>query len=286
MLEDMQLHGLSDKTQLSYLSAVRQLALHYGKAPDQISEDELRQYFLFLRNERHVSRSTITVALCAIKFLFERTLQRPWPTLTLLRPPSQQKLPAVLSREEVQRSLALVRIARYRVCLGIIYACGLRVTEGVSLTVAQIDSARMLLHIQNGKGNKDRYVPLPESALLLLRAHWRTHRHPRYLFPAVDRVTKSAHTATDCMIVDGVQRAFRVAVQQAGIHKHATVHTLRHSWATHLLEAGVSLQLIQAWLGHRSLNTTSHYTHLTSSAEQHGSQALDTLLQGLLDGLL
>ena len=230
MIEDMQLRGLSARTQQSYLGAVRQLAVHYGKAPDQITEDELRQYFLYLRNQRKAARSTITIALCAIKFLFERTLQRPWPTLTLLRPPTEHKLPVVLSVAEVHDVLACIHVARYRVCLSIIYACGLRVLEGVSLTVPQIDSARMLLHIQGGKGNKDRYVPLPQRALLLLRAHWRTHRHPVWLFPALDRATGSVHTATQPMIVDGVQRAFRAAVQEAGIRKHATVHTLRHSW--------------------------------------------------------
>jgi len=286
MLEDMQLHGLSDRTQQSYLGAVRQLALHFGKPPDQITEEELRQYFLFLRNERHAARSTITIALCAIKFLFERTLQRPWPTLALLRPHTEHKLPAVLSVEEVQTILSCVHIARYRVCLGVIYACGLRLMEGVSLTISQIDSARMLLHIQNGKGNKDRYVPLPQPALLLLRAYWRTHRHPIWLFPALDRATLTLQTAAKPMLEDGLQRAFRAAVQEAGMHKHATVHTLRHSWATHLLEAGVSLRQIQAWLGHSSLTTTSRYTHLTRSAEQRASQTLDGLLEDVLDGLL
>ncbi len=286
MLEDMQLHGLSARTQQTYLSAIRQLALHYGKAPDHITEDELRQYFLFLRNERHAARSTMTIALCAIKFLFERTLQRPWPTLALLRPPSQHKLPAVLSPEEVQAILSRVRIARYRVCLSVIYACGLRLMEGVSLTIPQIDSARMLLHIQSGKGNKDRYVPLPKAALLLLRTHWSSHRHPVWLFPALDRTTLTVQTATKPMLEDGMQRAFRAAVQEAGCQKHATVHTLRHSWATHLLEAGVNLRQIQAWLGHTSLTTTVRYTHLTRSAEQRASQTLDELLSGLLEGLL
>jgi integrase/recombinase XerD len=286
MLEDMQLHGLSARTQQTYLGAIRQLALHFGKAPDHITEDELRQYFLFLRNERHAARSTMTIALCAIKFLFERTLQRPWPTLDLLRPPTEHKLPAVLSAEEVQAILARIQQARYRVCLSVIYACGLRLMEGLSLTVPQIDSARMLLHIQSGKGNKDRYVPLPQRALLLLRAHWRSHRHPVWLFPAFDRATGTVATATKPMLEDGLQRAFRAAVQDAGIRKHATIHTLRHSWATHLLEAGISLRQIQAWLGHSSLTTTIRYTHLTCSAEQRASQTLDHLLSGLLDGLL
>ena len=282
MLDDMQLAGFAERTQSTYLSAARRLADHVHKPPDQISEDDLRHYFLYLRNERKLSRSSLTLALCSIKFLFERTLRRDWPTLTIIRPPKEHKLPAVLSQAEVHDLLNRIYVPRYRICLSVIYACGLRITEGVSLTVPQIDSARHLLHIQGGKGNKDRYVPLPQRALELLRAQWLTHRHPHFLFPAVDPTTSTVHSATQPMIVDGVQRAFRLAVQQAGIHKHATVHTLRHSWATHLLEAGVSVRLIQQWLGHASLTTTSHYTHLTRTAEQRATETLEHILGDLV----
>jgi site-specific recombinase XerD len=281
MLDDMQLAGFAERTQYSYLCAARRLADHVHKPPDQISEDDLRHYFLYLRNERKLSRSSLTIALCSLKFLFERTLRRDWPTLSIIRPPKEHKLPAVLSQSEVLDLLRGISVPRYRICLSVIYACGLRITEGVSLAVPQIDSARMLLHIQGGKGNKDRYVPLPQRALELLRAQWLTHRHPRFLFPAIDPKTGTVHTATQPMIVDGVQRAFRLAVQQAGIHKHVTVHTLRHSYATHLLEAGVSVRLIQQWLGHASLTTTSHYTHLTRSAEQRATETLDHMLGDL-----
>jgi len=280
--EDMQLAGLATRTQESYLGAARCLAGHVQKDPLHITEDDLRQYFLYLRTERKLSRSTLTIALCSIKFLFERTLQRDWPSLAIIRPPAEHKLPAVLSLAEVHDLLGRIRIPRYRTCLSVIYACGLRVTEGVSLTVPQIDSARMLLHIQAGKGNKDRYVPLPQRALQLLRMQWLTHRHPVFLFPAVDPASGTVHTATQPMIVDGVQRAFRAAVQEAGMHKHASVHTLRHSWATHLLEAGVSVRMIQQWLGHTNLATTSHYTHLTRSAEQRAAETLDHILGDVL----
>jgi integrase/recombinase XerD len=282
MLDDMQLAGLAERTQYAYLSAARRLADHVHKPPDQISEDDLRRYFLYLRNERKLSRSSLTIAICSIKFLFERTLRRDWPTLAFVRPPTQHKLPAVLSQSEVQELLRGIHVPRYRICLSVIYVCGLRITEGVSLTVPQIDSARKLLHIQAGKGNKDRYVPLPQRALELLRSQWLTHRHPHFLFPALDPNTGTVHTATQPMIVDGVQRAFRMAVQEAGIHKHATVHTLRHSWATHLLEAGVSVRLIQQWLGHTSLTTTSRYTHLTRTAEQRAVETLNHILDDLL----
>jgi integrase/recombinase XerD len=281
MLEDMQLRGLSPRTQESYLREVRQLALHFGKSPDLLTEEDLRQYFLYLRNVKHASRSSSTVALCAIKFFFERTLQRPWPLLELVRSPQQHKLPVVLSPDEVWQTLALIRLPHYQVCLSIIYACGLRLREGVGLRVPQIDSARMQLHIQGGKGNKDRYVPLPPRALTLLRRHWQTHRNPIWLFPASNDRPHLAQTASTHCNVRGVQHAFQLAVQEAGLHKPASVHTLRHSWATHLLESGVNLRLIQIWLGHTSPATTAIYTHLTQKAEQLASRALDQLTAGM-----
>ena len=156
MIEDMQLNGLSASTQEGYLNAVQQLARHYHLSPDKLSEEDLRQYFLYLTNEKKVSRSTATVALCAIKFLCEQTLQRSWSPLRLVRPPRAKKLPVVLSRDEVRRALAAVRIPAYRACLTTIYACGLRANEGAHLRVEDGDSGRMFLHIIQGKGNQDR----------------------------------------------------------------------------------------------------------------------------------
>ena len=277
MIEDMQLRGLSERTQGSYVRAVRQLAEYYGRSPDQLSEEELRQYFLYLKNEKQASRSTCTVALCGIKFLYEYTLQRDWPTLSFVRPPRERKLPVVLSREEVCRILGCLRRPHYRVCLSTIYSCGLRLQEGVQLQVADIDSARKLLHVRLGKGAKDRYVPLPDRALELLRAYWITHRHPVWLFPAQKGVT----TATGPMCESGVQRAFRAALQESGIQKRASVHTLRHSYATHLLEAGVNLRVIQTWLGHRSPSSTALYTHLTHKTEDLATEAVNELMNDL-----
>ena len=277
MLDDMQLRGLSPNTQRRYVQAVRLFAQHFGKSPDLITEEELRHYFLFLRNDKCVSRSTATVALCAIKFFYEHTVQRAWPTLDFIRPPKEEKLPVVLSGEEVQRVLSCVRLPRYRICLTTIYAGGLRLREGTSLQVTQIDSARMVLHIQGAKGGKDRYVPLADRTLTLLRAHWRTHRHPVWLFPA----RSAQQPVTEPMAVDGVYRAFRAAVAQSGLQKHATVHTLRHSWATQLLESGVSLRVIQAWLGHRSPTTTARYTHLTRKTADLATDVINQLVEDL-----
>jgi len=192
MTEDMQLQGLSARTQEAYIAAVRRLSEYYHRKPGELAEEDLRKYFVYLINEKQASPATITIALCAIKFFFERTLQREWPTLHFVRPAYEKKLPVVLSREEVRRILASVQIAVYRVCLTIIYACGLRLREGATLQVADVDSARMVLHIRGGKGKKDRYVPLPEPTLKMLRSHWLTHRSSLWLFPAASTLQSSA----------------------------------------------------------------------------------------------
>ena len=275
MIEDMQLRGFAERTQEAYLNAVRQLAKHYHKPPDQIEEEELRQYFLFLKNEKHAARNTCTIALCGIKFFFQQTLGREWKTFELLRPPKEKKLPVVLSVEEVKRVLVCIHRSRYRVCLTTIYACGLRLLEGVRLQVKDIDGGRQLLHISQGKGGKDRYVPLPSACLQLLRQHWRTHRNSTWLFPSPFEETNQPMNAS------GVQRAFCAAVQESGIHKEATVHTLRHSYATHLLEAGVNLRIIQSYLGHASPKTTSIYTHLTSVTEAQTRDTIEKMVASL-----
>ena len=279
MKTDMQLRGLAPRTQEAYLRVVRQLAEYYRKALDRISEEELRDYFLYLKNERKVSHSSCTIALCGIKFFFERTLRREWQTFQLVRPAKEKKLPVVLSIEEVRRLLSGVRLEHYRVCLSTIYACGLRLREAVGLQVRDIDGARMMVHVRQSKGGKDRYVSLPEPTLAMLRRQWSTHHHPRWLFPARTRAGLPIVRTTKPMCASGVQRAFKEALQLSGIMKQATVHTLRHSYATHLLEAGVNLRVIQVYLGHSSLQTTALYTHLTRKIEAQTTRAITDILK-------
>jgi site-specific recombinase XerD len=279
MLADMQLRGLAPKTQESYLRAVHQLVKHVSKAPDQITEEDLRDYFLYLKNEKKASRSACTIALCGIKFFFEQTLQQQWKTFDLVRPPKSKKLPVVLSREEVRCVLSKVRLPHYRICLTTIYACGLRLQEALRLEVGDVDADRELLHIRQAKGWRDRYVPLPQTTLPLLRQQWSTHRHATLLFPA--RARGAVQPASQPMSPSGVQRAFKAALVDSGLAKQATVHTLRHSWATHLLEAGVNLRLIQLWLGHKSLQTTAMYTHLTRNAETLAGEKINHLMADL-----
>jgi len=276
MVEDMQLHGFSISTQDLYVRSIAKLARHYHKPPDQISEDELRHYFLDLTVNQKVSHSTATIDLCAIKFLFQNTLQRPWPSLHLMRPPKHKQLPVVLSREEVFRVLSAVRFPVYRACLSTIYSCGLRLREGAYLKLNAIDSSRMMVRVL-GKGSKEREVPLPERTLFLLRAFWRTHHSKQWLFPA--RIRHCGYSEP----VDprNVQTAFRRAVQQSGIKKAAHVHSLRHSYGTHLLEAGVNLRVIQCILGHQSPKTTAIYTHLTPQLIQSASQTINQIVSAL-----
>ncbi len=282
MLEDMQLRGLSARTQECYVAAVRQLADHFHTPPGRLTEEQLREYFLFLTNEKKVARTTATIALCGIRFFFEQTLRREWTTLRFVRPAREHKLPVVLSRDEVRRVLALVRIPVYRVCLTMIYACGLRLLEGAHLQVPDIDSERMVVHV-HGKGKQDRYVPLPAPILPGLRAYWRTHRSPQWLFPAPTRrglrhsLTHNGGPVTR----SSLQSAFHRAVLRSGIVKRAHVHTLRHSYATHLLEAGVNLRIIQDALGHRSARTTQIYTHLTCEIRAALTDPLNQLMQDL-----
>jgi site-specific recombinase XerD len=282
MIEDMQLRGFSARTQECYVRSVAQLAQHFDRSPEQLNEDDLRQYFLYLANEKKVARATATIALCGIKFFFEQTVHKDWPTLRFVRPPREKKLPVVLSRDEVRRILAEVRIPVYRACLTTIYACGLRLLEGAHLEVPDIDSARMALHI-HGKGKKDRYVPLPEPTLEILREFWRTHRSPQWLFPAPTRHGLKHSLANNGGPVNrsSLQSAFKRALKKTGIAKRAHVHTLRHSYATHLLEAGFNLRVIQENLGHRSARTTQIYTHLTQEVHQSLVRPLNDLMTGL-----
>lgn len=281
MIECLQLRGLSERTQESYVRAVRQLSEHYHKRPDLITEEELRQYFLFLKNVKHYSRNTMTIAICGIRCFYKDTLNRKWGIFGIVRPAPEKKLPVILSLTEVRQILAGVRLPRYQVCLSTIYSCGLRLQEGTNLRVADIDSGRMMLHIRHGKGAKDRYVPLPQRTLQLLRQYWKTHRNPVLLFPAEGRNHINLASASEPMSKSSVQDAFHAALKESGNNKRATVHTLRHSWATHLLEAGVNLRLIQEWLGHSSPATTSVYTHLTAKAEQLGAEAINQLMKDL-----
>jgi integrase/recombinase XerD len=279
MVGELRVRGYSERTVEAYVAAVAALCRHCGRLADRLSEDEVRAYLLYLTHDKQVAQGTFSIALGGIRFLFRQVLGRPWGVLEVARPRRQSKVPVVLSRGEVLRVLEAVRIPVYRVCLATIFTCGLRLMEGATLTVPQVDSARMLLHI-HGKGGKDRLVPLPEKTLAMLRDLWRTHRSPKWLFPAPTRHGVPHSLASDPGPVtrSSLQGAFRRALQASGIHKHAHVHTLRHSYATHLLELGASTRVVQAHLGHSSVRTTEKYTHLTRELREAARDPVNRLL--------
>jgi integrase len=275
-IEDLQLQDLSPKTIKTYVRMVRQLAQYDDKSPAKVTDEELRTYFLYLKNEKQVSRSGFRQALCGLKHLYEQTLKRDFPTLKLARPKKSRSLPVVLSRGEVRQLLATVRKPLYRVCLSVIYRCGLRLGEGIGLAVGDIDGERGQLRVRQGKGRKDRYPPLPQGTLGLLRGYWGSHRHEQFVFPV-----GSDHQAARHVSASSMQKAFRQAWAESGLRKAATIHTLRHAYATHLYEAGVRLELIQRYLGHQSRQTTMRYVHVSRPVEDLALEKIETLMAGL-----
>jgi site-specific recombinase XerD len=231
MTQDLQLAGLSGRTQDAYTRAVRQLAEHYRTPPDRLTEAQLRQYFLHLKNDRHLAAASLAIAYSGIKFFYSHTAPRDRPTLKRLRVPAEARLPDVLSLEEVRRLLAAVRTPHNRTYFRAVYSLGLRLGEGLHLQVGDIDSARMMVHVHHGKGAKDRYVPLPSSTLRALRDYWATHRHPTWLFPATGRDHRRAATADRPMERSSVQGALRRVVAELKLRKTISIHTLRQASA-------------------------------------------------------
>ena len=281
-INSLSLNGKAERTQEAYTRALRMLCeFHGNKPPEAITEPELEAYFLHRKKVDGWSSNTMRICYCGIRFYFVKVLQRNWQLFNYLRARSESRLPAILCQDEVRALLNCVHTAHNRAFLSTVYACGLRLQEALFLEVSDIDAARMVIHVHRGKGAKDRYVPLPQRTLQLLRQYWVTHRNPLLLFPAEGRDHIDLAQATEPLSKSSVQDAFHAALKESRLNKRASVHTLRHSWATHLLEAGVNLRLIQEWLGHSSPATTSVYMHLTVKAEQLGAAAINQLMSDL-----
>ena len=284
----VQLKDYRRPTKEAYVRCVWRLAEHFDCDPAQLNEEHLRQYFLFLREEQQYSPSSMKMAKWALRCFYRECLKiTDWTVFEDLRINEPHPLPVVLSEAEVRRLLNCVREERFAVCLRLIYHCGLRVGEAVGLEVQDILSGHNppRLHIRNAKGGKDRHVPMAAAMLEELRAFWRSHRNPKLLFPcpppAKERAVFSRSLAQTNvpMSVASVQEVFRLARRTSDVHPRATTHTLRHSYATHLLERGISLRQISAYLGHESLDTTVIYTHLTAVSEARTQDALQAMYQ-------
>ena len=281
MTRKLQINGKSLRTQQAYTRAVRQMVDHHQKAPKAICEQELQDYFLFRRNTSNWAPKTLRICYSGIKFYYQSVLQRDWKLFAILRAQKERKLPSVLSKPDILRILAHVKTFHNYAFFSTVYACGFRLQEGLNLQVTDIDSQRMLVHVHRGKGAKDRYVPLPSQCLHLLRRYWRNHRNTHLIFPARGRSGKEAPQATATMNRASVQGAFVRAKKQAGIARPGvSVHTLRHSYATHLLEAGVNIRVIQRYLGHACLETTMKYLHLTRKGQEDAYKIINKLMSG------
>jgi integrase len=275
----LQLAGMSQRTQECYTRSVRMLVDFYNKTPDQISETQLQDYFLHRRNTDKWSAATMRICYSGIKFFFLNVLQRDWHTLELIHANREQRLPTVLSVDEVRAILVVVKTPQNKAYLTVVYSCGLRLHEALYLQVSDIDSDRMRIHVHRGKGAKDRYVPLPEATLNILRSYWKLHRNPAWIFPRLGRSGKEGPAATIPMNKSSVQGALRRVLKQLKMKKRVSIHTLRHSYATHLLEAGVNIRRIQQYLGHHSLNSTMVYLHLTTQGHERAYGIINDLMR-------
>jgi site-specific recombinase XerD len=279
MRDDLVLAGRSEETQISYLREMKKLAAHFNMSPDKITENDLRQYMLYLKNDLALEPNSLKVTHSAVKFFYRKTCVRDWPTLSNLKVQNQLKLPAVLALDETHLLIDTVRRPAMRCFFWTVYSLGLRMQEALYLQVTDIKSERMLVHVRRGKGAKDRLVPLPQKTLDMLREHWQTHHNPKWLFPAEGRNHKLAPTATTPMSESSPQLCIKKVVEQLGwANRGIATHTLRHCYATHLLEVGVNLRQIQKYLGHKYLTTTMIYLHLTTIGEEAAVEKINSLM--------
>jgi site-specific recombinase XerD len=269
MVDDMTIRNLSPRTREIYTWQVANFAKYFGRSPELLGPEEIRLYQLYLINERHISWAYFNQTVCALRFLYRITLQKEWAIEHLPFPKKPRKLPVVLSMDEVAQFFRALTNIKHRAILMTAYSAGLRTSEVTRLRVTDIDSKRMLIHVQQGKGRKDRFVMLSPCLLELLRTYWKVERPSNWLFPG--------QTGDRPISLSAVQDACKQAGKQSGLSKRVTVRALRHSFATHLLESGTNVRTIQILLGHRSLQTTARYTHVSSETIHSTTSPLDLL---------
>ena len=270
MIADMQVRNLSPHTQKIYIDHVSRFARHFGKSPELLDPEEIHAYQVYLVQEKHVSWCSFNQSVAALRFLYCITLHKDWAIERIPYPRREQKLPVVLSISEVLQFFTAIKSLKHRAMLMTAYAAGLRVSEVARLRVSDIDSQRMVIRVRQGKGRRDRYVMLSQALLEILRTYWKLTRPSGWLFPGY----LPGHHITPNAVI----RACRRVNAEAGLSKHVTMRTLRHSFATHLLEAGTDIRIIQALLGHRSLQTTARYTRVSTKTVRATTSPFDQLL--------
>jgi integrase/recombinase XerD len=271
MLEDLQLKGATLKTQRIYLREVGNYEKYFGRSPEELGEKELREYLLYLMKERNLSEGTYRFYVAALKFFYRITLKREWIVEKIKFPKRKKKLPVVLDLSEVMALLSVTENIKHKAILMVTYSSGLRISEVACLKITDIDSKRMMIYIRQGKGGKDRYSLLSQTALQCLRQYWREYRPKEWLFEGQKENTH--------ITISSITQIFQKAKKRAAITKPACVHTLRHSFATHLIEAGTSLHHVQLLLGHRSPTTTTVYLHVSRMNLSQVTSPLDNTPQ-------
>ena len=279
LLEELQRRNYSPETARLYVGTVKDFARYFGKSPDKLGQEHLRQYQLYLLNERKLTVGTIVARIAALRFFFVKVLRRPYRELDLVYPKCPERLPVILSEQEVARLIESASTSYHRVIVMTLYATGLRREELCRLKLTDVDSQRMVIHVRQGKGNRDRDVTLSPRLLEVLRAYWKWRKPQTYLFPSLYRCRSEKPITSH-----SVWYAVREAARRAGIKKKVSPHLLRHSWATHLLERGTDLKTIQVLLGHVDLEATTIYLHLSQRHMQAVNNPIDTLpVSGLGD---
>jgi site-specific recombinase XerD len=276
MVKALKRQGMSERTVGAYSRVVFRLGRFFDKCPDELEKKDLKNYFDHLIGTR--SWSTVRADRCAMQFFWKHVLNRKWKWVNIVKPPQIRPIPDVLTVAETEKVINAVRELRYRIFLFTLYSMGLRLKECLALKVSDIDSQRMQIHIRNGKGRKDRLVPLPVATLKALRFFWKTHRNPEMLFPNQRGSADTIKKTSGHMHYAAAQQAFKCAIKDCGISKRITIHSLRHSFATHLVESGVHLRLIQELLGHEDPKTTLLYTKISEVSAQNRSKEVNSLI--------
>lgn len=272
-LTNLTLQGKRPATIDAYSRAVRRISEFFDVCPDALSTDDLKEYFASLISTH--SWSTVKLDRNGLQFFYRYTLDKQWEWLDIVKPPQTKKLPDVMTPQQVALLISMTRQRRYQVFFLTLYTIGLHLSEGLNLTIHDIDSQTMQVHVRNGKGGKDRLVPLPIRTLHALRAYWVTHKHPRLIFPGLGK------NVDNPMDRGGVQKAMKLVLKDCGIQKLVSPHSLRHCYATHLLEQGLDLRSLQTLLGHASLNTTARYTRMTQIKQHDAALAVNQLADAL-----
>lgn len=279
-LRALKLQGKAEATIDSYARAVRRVAAHFDRCPDRLGAEDFKTYFASLIDSR--SWSLVKIERCGLQFFFQHVLGRDWAWVDMLKPPKVQSLPDVLTVDEIARIILRTRERRYQTFWLTTYSLGLRLGETLSLRVGDIDSARSQVHVRAGKGRKDRFVVLPRLTLACLRRYWRDHRHPQLLFPGT---AFGGAPAPSVMDRGSTQKAFSRVVADCGIRKQVSIHSLRHAYATHLIEVGLNLRGVQELLGHACPKTTARYVHMTDKCRDDRAVLIDGLMGQLRDSL-